>query len=511
MVNRLILRILFYFKMSIKSFLSVFLARHVVRKNLVWKNNAVLCQQKMMRKLVMRAKNTDFGLDHSFSKIKTYNDFKKNIPLRDYEGLKPYINKIIAGKSGVLWPNKPIYFCKTSGTTSGSKFIPITKESMPFHLKAAKDAILTYILESKNTNIVNGKMIFLQGSPVLKRTGNILTGRLSGIVAHHIPFYLKKNRLPSYKTNCIDDWESKVDAIVEETINKKMSVISGIPPWVQMYFEKLQKKSGKLIGDLFPDFDLFIFGGVNYEPYKNTFEKLIGRKVDGLELYPASEGFIAYQDSQKEKGMLLCVNHGVFYEFIDVNDFFDKSPKRVDLSGVKTGVNYVIILNTNAGLWGYCIGDTVRFVSKDPYRIIVTGRIKHFTSAFGEHVIAEEVERSLKETLLIYPAEIKELHVAPQVNPEKGLPYHEWFIEFEKKPDDLEGFKNSLDVCLQNNNSYYRDLVSGGVLRELKITCVGKNGFIKFMKEAGKLGGQNKVPRLANDREIAEKINLYRE
>ena len=497
--------------MGLKSFISIYLARLVVGKNKQWKNNAVNHQKKIMHQLVFDAKKTAFGIDHFFSKINTYEDFKKHIPIRDYEAIKPYINRVVSGERNVLWPKKPIYFCKTSGTTSGSKFIPITKESMPFHLKAAKDAILTYILETKNTSIVNGKMIFLQGSPVLKKTGSILTGRLSGIVAHHIPFYLKRNRLPSFKANSIDDWEKKVDAIVEETINENMTVISGIPPWVQMYFERLNKKSGKLVGDLFSNFDLFIYGGVNFEPYKNTFEKLIGKKIDGIELYPASEGFIAYQDSQKEKGMLLCVNHGIFYEFINTNDFFDKSARRICLSDIEVGVNYVIVLNTNAGLWGYCIGDTVRFVSKKPYRIIVTGRIKHFTSAFGEHVIAEEVEKSLKETLLLFPAEINEFHVSPQVNPNKGLPYHEWFIEFEKRPEDLAGFKNSIDLCLQKNNSYYKDLVSGGVLSKLKITCVCKGGFIKFMKGEGRLGGQNKVPRLANDRKIAEKLIIYRE
>jgi hypothetical protein len=207
-----------------------------------------------------------------------------------------------------------------------------------------------------------------------------------------------------------------------------MSIISGIPPWVQMYFEKLQKKSGSLIKDIFPKFDLFIYGGVNYEPYRQTFESLIGKKVDGIELYPASEGFIAYQDSQKKEGMLLCVDHGIFYEFISADSFFDKNPKRISLGDVKLGVNYVILLNTNAGLWGYNIGDTIKFVSIDPYRIIVSGRIKHYTSAFGEHVITEEVERSLKETISRVPARVNEFHVSPQVNPNCGLPYHEWLI-----------------------------------------------------------------------------------
>ena len=495
--------------MGIKASLSLPLAKFIVSKNKTWKNNAVKVQQKTMLKLLNQAQNTIFGKDHSFSAIQNYADFKTHIPVRDYEGLKPYIDQIIDGKENILWPGKPLYFSKTSGTTSGTKYIPISKESMPNHITAARDAILSYIAETKNTAIVDGKMIFLQGSPELSKTGDIPTGRLSGIVAHHIPSYLIKNRLPSFKTNCMADWEEKVDAIVEETISEKMSVISGIPPWVQMYFEKLQNKSGLQIKDLFPKFDLFIYGGVNYEPYRQTFEKLIGKKIDSIELYPASEGFIAYQDSQKEEGMLLCVNHGIFYEFIPSAEFFDKNPTRISLTDVKIGVNYVLLLNTNAGLWGYNIGDTIKFVSIDPYRIIVSGRISHFTSAFGEHVIAEEVEKSLKEAMEKIPAQVNEFHVAPQVNPQSGLPYHEWLMEFEKQPENISDFKRLIDTSLQKLNPYYKDLILGKVLRPLEVTIIGKNGFRNYMKSIGKLGGQNKVPRLANDRKIADKLTAF--
>ena len=495
--------------MGIKASLSLLFAKFIVSKNKKWKTNAVKVQQKTLLKLLNQAQNTVFGKDHSFSIIQNYADFKNHIPVRDYEGLKPYIDQIIDGKENILWPGKPLYFSKTSGTTSGTKYIPISKESMPNHITAARDAILSYIAETKNTAIVDGKMIFLQGSPELSKTGDIPTGRLSGIVAHHIPSYLTKNRLPSFKTNCIADWEEKVDAIVEETISEKMSVISGIPPWVQMYFEKLQNKSGLQIKDLFPKFDLFIYGGVNYEPYRQTFEKLIGKKIDSIELYPASEGFIAYQDSQKEEGMLLCVNHGIFYEFIPSAEFFDKNPTRISLTDVKIGVNYVLILNTNAGLWGYNIGDTIKFVSIDPYRIIVSGRISHFTSAFGEHVIAEEVEKSLKEAMEKIPAQVNEFHVAPQVNPQSGLPYHEWLMEFEKQPENISDFKRLIDTSLQKHNPYYKDLILGKVLRPLEVTIIGKNGFRNYMKSIGKLGGQNKVPRLANDRKIADKLTAF--
>ena len=491
-----------------KSLLSLPFAKHIIHKNKRWKNNAVKVQKELLLLLIKQAQNTQFGKDHNFAEITNYTQWKANIPVRDYEELKNYIQQIIEGEKNVLWPGVPLYFCKTSGTTSGTKYIPISKDSMSNHITGARDAILSYIAETKNTSIVNGKMIFLQGSAELSKTGDILTGRLSGIVAHHTPSYLMKNRLPSYKANCIEDWERKIDAIVEETLPENMSLISGIPPWVQMYFEKIQDKTDKLIKDVFPKFDLFIYGGVSYEPYRKIFEKLIGKKVDGIELYPASEGFIAYQDSQKEEGMLLCVNHGIFYEFIPSDEFFNDSPTRISLANVELGVNYIIILNTNAGLWGYNIGDTIKFVSINPYRIIVSGRIKHFTSAFGEHVIAEDVEKSLQKTIEKHTAQVNEFHVAPQVNPENGLPYHEWLIEFEKEPENIADFSKMLDDELQSLNTYYKDLISGGILKPLQLTIISKNGFRNYMKSIGKLGGQNKVPRLANDRKIADKLNI---
>ncbi len=495
--------------MGLKSFFSIPFAKYIVWKNNKWKYNALFYQKRIFHSLIKTAKKTRFGKDHSFSKIKSYNDWKTNIPIRDYEGLEGYIARVKKGERDVLWPGKPIYFCKTSGTTSGTKYIPITDDSMPHHIVAARDAILTYLAESKKYALVNKKMIFIQGSPVLTNTNGILTGRLSGIVAHHVPAYLTKNRLPKIKTNSINDWETKINSIVNETCTEDLSLIAGIPPWVQMYFEKLKEKTGSLIKDVFPNFELFIYGGVNFKPYKNIIEKLIGKKVDGVELYPASEGFIAYQDSQSEKGLLLCVNHGIFYEFVEADDFKKGSLERVSLSGVKIGVNYVIILSTDAGLWGYNIGDTVKFISLDPYKIIVTGRIKHFTSAFGEHVIADEVESAINECVLEVPANIIEFHVAPLVETKNELPYHEWFIEFEKTPDDVLLFSKILDQKLQNHNSYYKDLIQGGVLQLLKITLIRKNGFRLYMDSIGKLGGQNKVPRLANNRTIADKLSKF--
>ena len=495
--------------MSAKAFFARVFARIATKKVYRWAKQPHKTQEAVFRQLIERAKNTSFGKDHHFQNIKTYEDFKKNVPIRDYESLKPYIQQIFEGKTDVLWPGRPLYFAKTSGTTSGAKYIPISKESMPTHIQAARDALLFYIQNTRDASFVNGKMIFLQGSPVLQEKAGIKTGRLSGIVAHYVPSYLQKNRLPSWETNCIDDWETKVERIVDETLQQDMRVISGIPSWVQMYFERLIARSGKKIGTLFPHFNFFIYGGVNFEPYKSKFENLIGRKIDYIELYPASEGFMAYQDRLHEKGMLLQLNSGMFYEFIPASEFYDENPTRIRLKDVETGVNYVIILNTNAGLWGYNIGDTVTFVSKNPYRIVVTGRIAHFISAFGEHVIAKEVEQALQEALEGTGCSINEFTVAPQVNPESGPAYHEWFIEFDNPPENLDVFSGKLDASLQKQNIYYRDLIEGKVLRPLVIRKVKKGGFHEYMRSVGKLGGQNKIPQLSDNRKIASVLENF--
>jgi hypothetical protein len=490
--------------MSIKTIAAKLFAKRIYSKTQRWASNPMETQLRVFRDLIQKAKDTQFGIDHHFSQIHSYEDFAKHVPIRDYEALKSYVDRIVNGEDNILWPGKPLYFAKTSGTTSGAKYIPLTKESMPYHIEAARDAILHYIHETGKADFVDGKVIFLQGSPILEEKNGIKLGRLSGIVAHFVPKYLQKNRMPSWETNCIDDWETKVDAIVEETYPEKMSVISGIPSWVQMYFERLQQKEGKLVGDIFPYFNLFIYGGVNYEPYRTKFENLIGRKVDSIELFPASEGFFAYQDSQKEKGMLLLLDSGIFYEFIKSDEFFTENPKRYTIGEVEIGVNYVLIISTNAGLWGYNIGDTIQFTSTKPYRVIVSGRIKHYISAFGEHVIGKEVEHALQEAIAGTEIRINEFTVAPQITPTEGLPYHEWFVEFENPPNDIDNFAASIDTAMRKQNAYYDDLIVGKVLRRLVITSVSKNGFQDYMKSIGKLGGQNKLPRLSNDRSIVD-------
>lgn len=498
--------------MSLKSFAAKIFAAIVHRRTLRWINNPIKTQKKLFEELLHAARNTQFGIDHQFNNIGSHKDFIERVPIRDYEALKPYISQILEGKTDVLWPGKPIYFAKTSGTTSGAKYIPITKVSIKHQVEASRNAILSYIHETGRTSFVNGKMIFLQGSPELTEKNGIKLGRLSGISAHYVPNYLQKNRLPSWETNCIEDWETKVEKIVEETIDQDMTVIAGIPSWVQMYFEKLRSVSGKKIGELFKNFELFIYGGVNYEPYRAMFENLMGRKVASIELFPASEGFFAYQDKQNERGMLLLLDSGIFYEFVRADDFFNENPERITLEEVEIGVNYAMIISTNAGLWAYDLGDTIQFISVKPYRVIVSGRIKHFISAFGEHVIAKEVEYAMQEAIAASGAQVNEFTVAPQITPEnKELPYHEWFIEFGKKPTDMKKFAQILDEALQQQNSYYLDLIKGSILQPLKITSIKSGGFQTYMKSVGKLGGQNKVQRLSNDRKLASGLEVQKE
>lgn len=495
--------------MGVKSFLSKPFAAYVARQDAKWITKPVESQQRILTEITQKADSTLFGKDHGFADIGSHEQFKAQVPIRDYEAFSPYIKKMTAGEADVLWPGKPEYFSKTSGTTSGVKYIPVTKDSIPNHINSARNALLNYVHETGNSKFLDGNLIFLSGSPELTKTAGINTGRLSGIVNHHVPRYLRSNQMPTYETNCIDDWETKLEKVIEETLEKNMTLISGIPPWVQMYFDRITNKTGKAIKDVFPEFSLFVYGGVNFKPYRAKLFESIGKEIDSIETYPASEGFIAYQDKQGDEGLLILLNSGIFYEFIPADEYFNETPTRLTIGEVKTGVNYAVIINSNAGLWGYSIGDTIKFVSTNPYRIVVTGRIKHFISAFGEHVIGEEVEKAMKITCEKYPeTELTEFTVAPQVTPNEGLPLHEWYVEFANEPSDLTAFEKELDLQLRKLNTYYDDLITGSILRTLKVIPLRKNAFIEYMKSQGKLGGQNKVPRLSNDRKIADAISI---
>lgn len=496
--------------MGIRSAIAKPFAAYIASQTRKWSADPVRFQQQIFRDLIRAGEPTRFGRDHNFSSIRNYEDFRKNVPVRDYEDLKGYIGQVVNGEPDILWSGKPAYLAKTSGTTSGTKYIPITRDSIPNHINGARNALLSYVHETGRAKFLDGGLIFLSGSPELQEKSGIKTGRLSGIVNHHVPAYLRTNQKPSYHTNCIPDWEEKLEKIIDETIHQDMTLISGIPPWVQMYFDRIQKRTGKKIKDVFPNFSLFVYGGVNFEPYRAKLFETIGKKVDSIETYPASEGFIAYQDSQHEEGLLLLLNSGIFFEFIPAEEFFQAHPRRLTIEEVELGKNYALVINNNAGLWGYSIGDTIRFVSKAPYRIVVSGRIKHFISAFGEHVIGEEVEQAMKRTMQKFQeVELIEFTVAPRVTASEGLPHHEWLIEFARAPRDLEDFSLELDNQLRSLNVYYDDLIKGNILRTLRITSLPPNTFIGYMRSQGKLGGQNKVPRLSNDRKIADALRVY--
>jgi len=492
--------------MKIKSFLAKPFASYIykgIRKGMA---TAVTDQENILQQLIKVGKGTEYGKSLGLDKVTKYEEFKQTVPIQDYEQMRSWIDKIKEGRHNVLWKGRPIYLAKTSGTTSGTKYIPITKDSIPNHINSARNALLCYMAETGNTRFADGKLIFLSGSPELERVGDIPTGRLSGIVNHHVPKYLRSNQMPSYETNCIEDWETKLNKIVDETIKQDMTLISGIPPWMQMYFDELIKRSDKKVGELFPNFSVMVQGGVNFEPYKAKLFESIGKKIDCIELFPASEGFFAFQDSQNAEGLLLNTNSGIYFEFIPAVEIFNNNPTRLSLKEVKVGENYAMIINSNAGLWGYNLGDTIKFVSTDPYRLVVTGRTKHFISAFGEHVIGEEVEYSILKAAEEEHVQITEFTVAPFVSKNDGKSYHEWFIEFENRPGDIRLFADKVEVNLRKKNVYYDDLISGNILSPLKITAVRKNGFIDYMKSIGKLGGQNKVPRLSNDRKIADEL-----
>ena len=497
--------------MGIRSVLARPLAALLARQTQEWSSRPGQCQENIRRQIVHKAQSTKFGKAHGFSDIRTAADFQKQVAVKDYEQLKPWFDEVATGAPDILWPGKPAYLAKTSGTTSGTKYIPITRDSIPNHINSARNALLNYVHETGKSSFLDGKLIFLSGSPELDVVGGIPTGRLSGIVNHHVPGYLRTNQKPSYTTNIIEDWETKLEHIIDETLHERMTLISGIPPWVQMYFDRIRARTGKSIAEIFPDFSVFVYGGVNFNPYKAKLEESIGRKIDSIELYPASEGFIAYQDRQDAEGMLLLANSGIYYEFIPAEEYFNENPNRLRLEEVALGKNYAVVMSSNAGLWGYSIGDTVKFVSKNPYRLVVTGRIKHFISAFGEHVIGEEVEQAMRTACLHHPeTAVTEFTVAPQVTPVNGLPHHEWLIAFSRMPNDPDAFRLCLDEALRGLNTYYDDLISGNILRPLEISALRDDAFIGYMRSQGKLGGQNKVPRLSNDRRIADALQAFR-
>lgn len=494
-----------------KSFIASIFGKFVQYQVKQMATNALKDQAKIFTQLIQSAKNTKFGLDHQFDQIHKIEDFQKKVPIRDYEEFKHYINEIKEGKEHIIWPGKPLYFAKTSGTTSGVKYIPISKESMPYHFSSARNAVFNYAALINDFSYLDGKLIFLSGSPETSLVGGIPTGRLSGLVNLHIPALFKRSQLPSYTTNCIEDWDTKVEKIIEECIGQDLRLISGIPPWVQMFAEKILKRTGKKsIKEVFPNLKMLVSGGVNFTPYKPHYDRLFGKNIPQVDTYPASEGFIGFQYAPGHPALILNTNAGIFFEFVTLNELKNEKPKRFSLAEVEMGVTYAILLSTNAGLWCYNIGDTIEFISLSPFLFVINGRVSQYISAFGEHVIEKEIETALLKTCEKHLVTVTEYTVSPEVSPpEEGKPYHEWFVEFTKVPADLNLFAADLDQAMTDQNIYYKDLIIGHILQPLKLNSMQSGAFINFMRDIGKLGGQNKVPHLRNDRQIAKDLEKY--
>lgn len=482
--------------MGIKSFLAPWVAR--VRCNYLdaLESKAPEIQLKTLIQLIEKGKHTDFGKAHDFKSIQSYKDFKTLVPVRKYEGLAPWIERLIKGEQNVLWPGQPNYLSKTSGTTSGAKYIPNTPALLRAQIAGARDALLFYIRETGNAAFLDGSMMFLSGSPELEtNSAGIPVGRLSGIVNHFIPAYLKRNQVPSWDTNCIEDWEDKIQKIVTETSEKDLRLISGIPPWVQNFLESL-RASGKDPKTLWPHLQVLVHGGVDFKPYKPVLNNLLPKGIHYWETYPASESFIGVQDTYKAEGLRLMTSYGTFYEFIPMSEYGTEKTSRLSLAEVQIGVQYALILTNPAGLWAYDIGDTVRFTSLNPYRIVVTGRTAQYISAFGEHVIVEEINHAMEKACQVTGALVTEFIVMPEIN-EKGSGHH-WYVEFSTPPSDKLLFQQTIESTLSSKNIYYRDLIQGKILSPLKVSELQNGSCFEFMKSSGKLGGQNKFPRAVN-------------
>ena len=491
--------------MSIKSFLGSLWATNRARKVNKAMNNALELQEKTLKQLIARSQHTAFGKDHHFDEIHTYEDFKARVPIRNYEQSRPWLDRVVKGEEDISWPGKPLYLAKTSGTTSGAKYIPISKESIQCQVAGARDALMMYMSETAKTGFLNGKMMFLSGSPEIEENEyGIKTGRLSGIVNHFVPSYLQRNKVPTYEANIIEDWEEKVKAIVKEVSKEDLRLISGIPPWVQMFFEELEAQTGKQPLEVWPNLQVFVQGGVDYSPYAPIFDQYFQDRVDIVEVFPASEGFFAYQNTQEDDGLMLMPDNGIFFEFVPMDEYGKEDPQRLSLGEVEKDVQYALILSSNAGLWAYDIGDTVKFTSLEPFKLRVTGRVKHFISAFGEHVISEEVNKAILEAQKSAGGEFQEFTVAPLIVEAKGESAHEWLIEFTEIPSNWELFIDALDQALRKQNAYYDDLRDGNILRKAEVKAIQLNASREYMKAQGKLGGQNKFPRLSNDRKIAD-------
>ncbi|MGH2552868.1 MAG: GH3 auxin-responsive promoter family protein [Chitinophagaceae bacterium] len=476
-----------------------------------WKNNPLDAQREVLQELVTSAQYTEFGRKHNFSNLFNVRDFKSAVPIHEYDDMKPYIQRIMKGEQNIIW-NTPIYwFAKSSGTTSDkSKFIPISDESLEdCHFKAAKDILTLYYQYNPDSELLTGKGLVIGGSHSINPLNNeVQYGDLSAVLLQNTPFWGHWLRTPDLSIALMDEWENKIEKLAASTIKENVTSVSGVPTWSIVLFKRILEITGKkTIGEVWPSLELYMHGGVSFAPYQEQFQKLIGKKINYLEMYNASEGFFAAQDIPGEEGMLLFTDHGIFLEFMPVQEFGKKDPETVGLQEVEQGKNYAPVISTNGGLWRYLLGDTVQFTSLKPFRIKVTGRLKHFMNAFGEEVIVDNADKAIAIASEKTGAIVNDYTAAPVYFSDTANGAHEWLIEFEKEPESMDAFTRVLDTALKNNNSdyeakRYKDIA----LRIPVIHSVKKGIFTEWLRSKQKLGGQHKVPRLSNERKLVEEI-----
>lgn len=476
-----------------------------------WKSNPQDAQREVLQELVTSAQYTEFGRKYKFSELFNVRDFKEAVPVHEYNDLKPYIERMMNGEQELIW-NTPVYwFAKSSGTTSDkSKFIPISDESLEdCHYKASKDVLCMYYNYKPDSELLTGKGLVIGGShsinPVNKEAQY---GDLSAVLFQNSPFWAHWLQTPDLSIALMDEWESKIEKIASATIKENVTSISGVPTWTLVLFKRILEITGKsTIGEVWPGLELYLHGGVSFTPYKEQFRKLIGRDINYLEMYNASEGFIAAQEKPGDDGLLLFPDHGIFYEFMPVSEYGKKDPQTLGLHQVETGKNYAPVISTNGGLWRYLLGDTIKFTSLEPFRIVVSGRLKHYINAFGEELIVDNSDKAIAIASEKTGAIVNDYTAAPVYFSDSSNGTHEWLIEFEKDPSNLDTFTKELDTALKSINSDYEAKRHKSIaLGPPVIHALKKGTFTEWLRSKGKLGGQHKVPRLSNERQYLEEI-----
>jgi len=480
-----------------------------------WSTHPVAVQREVLQDLVASAQYTEFGKKYHFNRLFTLKEFTSKIPIHEYEDLKPYIQRMMNGEENILW-NTPInWFAKSSGTTSDkSKFIPVSEESLKDnHYKAMKDVLSYYYKNFPSSSLLTGKGLVIGGShEICKFNEEIQYGDLSAVLMQNTPFWGQWFRTPELSIALMDEWETKIEKLAQATANENVTSIAGVPTWTLILLKRILEITGKqTIHEVWPNLELYLNGGVSFTPYRDQFNKVIGKEINYLETYNASEGFFAGQQKPDDDGMLLFTEHGIFYEFMPVEEYGKAKPKTIGLKKVEIGKNYALVISTNGGLWRYLVGDTVRFTSLNPYKIKVTGRLKHYINTFGEELIIDNSDNAIAAASSKTGAIVNDYTAAPVYFTENENGAHEWLIEFEKEPENLQTFTNELDTALKNCNSdyeakRYKDIA----LRMPIVHSLQKGVFSNWLRSKGKLGGQHKVPRLCNERNILEEILLMK-